>query len=148
MSAAARECFSAWVRENERDENYQYWLAVVAEPLTREKDMNINEVFPSDYLKASDLQGRRLKLIISHVEMKTLGTDSKPVLFFEGKDKGLVLNKTKAQTLASSFSPETNGWAGREVCIYPTKVAFQGQMVDSIGLEIVAQEAAAGDVPF
>jgi len=110
--------------------------------------MNINEVFPSDYLKASDLMGKKLKLTISHVEIKEMGTDKKPVLFFQGKDKGLVLNKSKAQILAAAYSPETDGWHGREIAIYPTKVNFQGQMVDSIGVEALAMEAAAGDVPF
>ena len=86
---------------------------------------------------------------ISHVEMEQLGTDSKPVLYFAGKQKGLVLNKTKAQTLASAFSPETDGWAEKEVAIYPTKVSFQGQMVDAIGVEPVAALADPNDeIPF
>lgn len=110
--------------------------------------MNINDVFPSNYLKASDLQGRKLKLTISDVSIEQLGNDNKPVVYFEGKEKGLVLNKTKAQILASAFSPETDGWKGREIAIYPTKVSFQGQMVDSIGLEITAQEGDGKEIPF
>ena len=111
--------------------------------------MNINDVFPSNFLKASDLNGRKLKLIIASIEMTDIGSDKKPVIFFEGKQKGLVLNKTKASVLASIWSPETNGWIGKEVAIYPTKVQFQGQTVDSIGVEPVAQMADEdSNIPF
>lgn len=82
------------------------------------------------------------------MELKELGNERKPVLFFQGKDKGLVLNKSKAAILASAYSPETDGWHNREIAIYPTKVNFQGQMVDSIGIEPVASEADADSVPF
>jgi len=111
--------------------------------------MDMNNVFPSKYLKASDLQGHKIKLVISSITMEKLGDDEKPCMFFEGKDKGVILNKTKAGILSSSFSPESDGWIGKEIFLYPTKVNFQGQMVDSIGIEIVMSEAEADNaVPF
>lgn len=122
-----------------------YWLDSINSKGNR---MNINDVFPSNFLKHSDLGGKKVKVTIEHVQLEEIGTDKKPVLYFAGKQKGLVLNKTKAQILASAFSPETNGWTGREVAIYPTKVAFQGQMVDAIGIEPVAQMATDEEAPF
>jgi hypothetical protein len=130
-----------------REENETNWPDISSGPQSERNEMNINEVFPSNYLKASDLGGKKIRLTISHVDMENLGNESKPVVYFEGKQKGLVLNKTKAQILAAAYSPETNGWKGRDVGIYPTKVNFQGQMVDSIGLEPIASEAVAGEEP-
>jgi hypothetical protein len=99
--------------------------------------MNINNVFPSKFIKNADLQGRKLKLTIADVRIEEVGQngDTKPVLFFLDKDKGMVLNKTKAAILSAAFSPETDGWVGKEVSIFPTRVPFGDQIVDSIGIE-------------
>lgn len=134
MSAAAREYFDDWMRELSRDS--ANWLAVTATADNRGNDMNVNNVFPSKYIKAADLQGRKLKLTIKMVVMEEVGQgDHKPIIYFEGKDKGLVMNKTKAGILSAAYSPETDGWAGKEVAIFPTRVMFGDQMVDSVGIE-------------
>lgn len=150
MSAASRNYLDECFREQSRDPEYHHWLAITAKAeYERINDMNINDVFPSNFLKASDLHGRKLRLTISEVRMEKMGQEEKPVLYFEGKDKGLVLNKTKAGILSAAYSPETEGWRGKEVAIYPTKVSFQGQMVDAIGVEAVVAEAELNDdVPF
>ena len=129
---------------------FDEWQADMANAeTTRGKDMNINDVFPSKYLKASDLDGHKIKLTIKSVEMEEIGTDEKPVLYFEGKKKGLVLNKTKGAVLAASYSPETDGWVGKEIAIFPGQVNFQGQMVPSITVEVVAEFAdLEGEIPF
>lgn len=114
----------------------------------KEPQVNINEVFPSNYLKASDLNGKKLKLTIESVDMEEIGPDRKPVLHFAGKQKGLVLNKSKAAVLSAAFGNETNHWDGMQVAIYPTKVSFNGQMVDAIGIEPVAPEADASSADF
>lgn len=111
----------------------------------RRSAININEVFPSKYLKASDLQGRSIKVVIDRIEMEKLGDDKKPVVYFKGKLKGLALNKTNANLIAASYSPETNGWIGKEIKVYPGKVNFQGQMVDAIKVEVVPQEVEFKD---
>jgi hypothetical protein len=59
--------------------------------------MKISEEFPSQYLKASDLGGRDIRVTMGRVEREKIGTDNKLVLYFKGKDKGLVLNKTNAR---------------------------------------------------
>ena len=149
MSAASREAFVDWQAELTRNSGYLNWLDVMSKAETKGNDMNINDVFPSNYLKTSDLQGRKLKLTISGVEMAEMGNEQKPVIFFEGKEKGLILNKTKASILAASYSPETDGWLGKEIALYPTKVNYQGQTVDAIGVEpIMETDELNDDVPF
>jgi hypothetical protein len=101
------------------------------------KQVNINEVFPSKYLKASDLQGKSVKVVVDRIEIEKMGEDTKPVLYFKGKGKGMVLNKSNAQVIAAHYSPETAGWLGKEIKLYPGKVNFNGQMVDSLKIEII-----------
>ena len=110
--------------------------------------MNINDVFPSNYIKASDLQGQARLLTISAIALEQLGTgESKPVLQFAGHDKGLVLNKTNASILAASFSPETDGWIGKQIELYPDKVSFQGRIVDAVRVRVPVPAAAAPAQP-
>ena len=114
--------------------------------------MNINDAYPSNYLKSSDLHGRRIKVEIDRVSMEEFNnkgkTETKPVLFFAGKAKGLVLNKTNAMLLASYFSPETDGWVGKTVILYSERVPFQGQMVDSLRIQVEQPEAKPAEVDF
>jgi len=143
MSWADQQIDSLLQHELTSTYHHSDWLT-----LKGTQQMNINDVFPSSFLEASDLQGRKIKLEIGGVDIEELGGERKPILRFSGKDKGLVLNKTKSMTLAEAFGPETEGWAGREVALYPTKVSYNGKMVDSIALEIVHGDASASDVPF
>lgn len=96
---------------------------------------NINDAFPSNYLKASDLKGRAIVVIMDRVEFEPVGQkkEMKPVLYFQGKEKGIVLNKTNANKIQSiADSPVTEDWKGRAIIIYPTETSFQGEMVDCI----------------
>jgi len=111
--------------------------------------MNINESFPSQYLKAGDLQGHSVAVSIEKVGEETVGEDLKPVVYFNGKDKGLVLNKTNAMTIAARYGPETEGWANAEIELYPDKTNFQGQMVDCLRVRLPAPPVAEGEeAPF
>ena len=98
--------------------------------------MKVSEMFPSKYLSAADLKGHQVKVIISGVEMKNVGTEEKPqfkpVASFQGKDKGLVLNKTNCQIIADSYGDDASGWVGKELEVYPDKTQFQGKIVDCL----------------
>ena len=65
--------------------------------------MNISEAFPSNYVKAADLNGKPRPLTIRTCVMEELGQGSgkamKPVLYLNGAQKGLVLNKTNGKTI-------------------------------------------------
>ncbi len=71
--------------------------------------------------------------------------ESKPVLYFEEAQKGLVLNKTNATTIVKSYGDDTGNWTGKEVQVFPTKTEFKGETVDAIRVRVVqeAQPAAA-----
>lgn len=99
--------------------------------------MNVNDMFPSSYLKASDLQGRARLLTISGVQQEEIAaSETKWVVHFGNAQKGMVLNPTNGRTLAGLFGPESNGWTGKEIELFPQKVPFKGQMVDSIRVRL------------
>ena len=104
--------------------------------------MKLNDAFPSKYLKAADLNGGRVTVQINTVEMETLGDESKPVVYFVNKAKGMVLNRINAQTIAAiAGSDDTDDWHGTAVRLYATPVLFQGKMVPSIRVEAAPQAA-------
>lgn len=110
--------------------------------------MNINGAFPSTYLKATDLQGKRALVTISHVKLEDVGDEAKPVLYFAGKEKGLVLNKTNANMITEIVgSDETDHWKGKAVTLYVTKVDFQGRRVDGIRVDHPSNGATAAATP-
>lgn len=94
--------------------------------------MRISEEFPSQYLKASDLGGRDIRVTMGRVERETIGTDKKLVLYFKGKEKGLVLNKTNANTIGDGYGDDTDEWFDQPLILFSVKTDYQGKVVDAI----------------
>lgn len=98
--------------------------------------MKRGDVFQSNYLKATDLQGRAVKVVIENVTMEKIGEDTKAVLHMQGKDKAIVLNMTNWGTLETMCrSEDSDQWRGWVVTLYSTKVPYQGRMVDAIRID-------------
>jgi arabinogalactan endo-1,4-beta-galactosidase len=111
--------------------------------------MRISGAFPSDYLKAADLDGKPVLLIMSHVEMKDIGGDHKPILFFKGSEKGMVMNKTNANNIAALYGDDTDNWQGKEIVLFEAMVDFQGKTVAAIRVRAPKQRQPISDeVPF
>ena len=88
---------------------------------------NLNELFPSEYLRRSDLQGKTWTMVVSSVEVKLMRSkfsnedEWKAVLHFEGAQKGLVLNKTNAVKMAALARDESfEKWTGLRVALVPS----------------------------
>ena len=98
--------------------------------------MNIGGMFPSKYLKASDLQGRRVLATIEGVGMMKVGSDEKPIIYFQNKTKGLLLNRTNARMIAEiAGTEETDNWGGVKIVIYAAKVDYAGRRVDALRID-------------
>lgn len=98
--------------------------------------MKVSGAFPGNYLKADDLGPARPVLIIRQVEMEDIGDDHKPVVYFEHKEKGLVLNKTNANAIVEiAGTDEMDDWPGTTIRLYSTMVDFQGRRVPAIRVE-------------
>ena len=103
--------------------------------------MNVAEMHPSKFLTAADLKKSSHKVTIDRLEQNEVGQDKqmKWCLYFQGKEKGLVLNKTNTSMIASMLGNETDDWSGKEIIIYPTKVSFKGDGVDAIRVKVEAE---------
>lgn len=100
-------------------------------------------LFPTRYLCAADLHGRDVDVLVSRVEveeMTELDRDTKQrrkvkktIVYFEGKTKGLCLNKTNASTIVELHGKTTEEWVGKAITIFPTTCrAFGKSNVDCI----------------
>lgn len=108
--------------------------------------MKIGAAFPGSYIKAADLQGKRVQVVIDRVEMEDIGGETKPVLHFRGKERGLVLNKTNSNAIwGINGSDETDDWPGTSIVLFPSKTDFQGKRVDCIRVD--PPEAQPGTQP-
>jgi hypothetical protein len=96
--------------------------------------MNIHSAFPPGrWLKAADLQGRSVRVVIESCELEELPDgEQRPVLRFRGKEAGLSLNKTNAATLADALGPETERWLRQAIVLYPDETDLRGRRVACI----------------
>jgi arabinogalactan endo-1,4-beta-galactosidase len=93
---------------------------------------NINEAFPSNYIKAADLKGRQVSVKMDRAEYEMIGQDKKLILYFVGKEKGMVLNKTNASNIAAVYGDDTDEWRDQEIILFEAMVDFQGKTVPAI----------------
>jgi hypothetical protein len=103
--------------------------------------MNINQAFPSKWLKATDIpEDADLVLTIRTVTIQAVGTgeqeDHKPVVHFDEVEKGLVLNKTNADTIAKLYTAETENWVGKRIALFATEVDFAGKQTLAIRVRL------------
>jgi hypothetical protein len=99
--------------------------------------MDIRSAFPSKYVKASDLQGKDVRVIIGQVAMEQTQADAKPVLYFQGREKALVLNLTNANTIADMYGDDTDNWIGKPITLFATRIDMKGERVDAIRIRFV-----------
>ena len=72
-------------------------------------------------LKAADFKGQNLKVVISAVEVREYPekdgqpANAKPVISFEGKQKGLVVNPSNAKILNDAYGKQDSDWVGHEI---------------------------------
>lgn len=110
--------------------------------------MRVSEAFPSNYVKAADLRGNNARVVIDRVKIEEIGDDRKPVLYFQGKEKGLVLNKTNANNISVLYGDDMEEWQGKEIILFPAMVDFQGRTVEAIRVRGVPHKERATASPY
>ena len=108
--------------------------------------VNVNNVFPTKYVKAQDVNGQ-IQVVIAKAMMEQLGDEHKLVVYFEGHSKGMVLNKTNANNLSNLYGPESDGWIGKSMMLVSTFVDFQGQSTPALRLHPPQQQNFASGLP-
>ena len=106
-------------------------------------------------LKAKDFIGKNLKLVIERVDTVTYPANesqaeqTKAVLYFEGKDKRLVLNGTNTEILCNAYESYSEGWVGKEIGLstadYTAKGFGHGWVVTPLD---VAPPDFSDEIPF
>ena len=116
--------------------------------------MNYNELFPSNFIAASDLAGRDVPLVVAAIKREEVGTDKelRGVLYFVGAKKGMVLNRTNGKRIAALYGDNTDAWIGKPVTLYPSETEFGGETVPCIRVRkeppaAVAVQPASPPVP-
>lgn len=110
---------------------------------------HVDLLFPSKYAKAADLRGATVIVVIERIDpreklmMAGGKTDTKPVIYLKGKEKGWILNKTNARSIAKVYGNEVMEWIGKPVAIYSASVEARGEMVDAIRVNVDATRKAA-----
>jgi hypothetical protein len=88
--------------------------------------IKISEYFPSRFLSGDEIKNRIVPVVISKVveEMvpeKKGSTKEEPtlVVYFEGKDRGVSLNKTRAKEIRKiTGEDDVATWPGKQVALY------------------------------
>jgi hypothetical protein len=113
------------------------WFAIS----TRSDMAKIGDVYGGNYLKAEDIKGKGdIRVAISEVAYDEYDGKKRAVLHFRGRDKVLPLNVTNANMIAELLeSDEMDDWVGQRICLYVTKVDFQGKRVDAIRIKAASE---------
>lgn len=130
--------------------------------------MKIGAAFSGKYLKQDHIGDKHVAVTIRDVVIEELendkGKEKKPVLYFHGKEMGLVLNQTVAATITDLLgTDETEQWKNQKIVLYvDPNVMFGNKRVGGIrvtgmpGTQPVAPppvvveefQASDEDVPF
>lgn len=116
--------------------------------------MNVNDAFPSKYISSNDVGTKNIPVVIDRITMEDVGHNSrgqmetKPVIYFQGAKKGLVLNKTNAMDLAFYYGEEMDDWWGKPVTLYTVQTTdLQGKPVRGIRTRIEQHPSVGAQQP-
>jgi hypothetical protein len=100
--------------------------------------MTKNDVFPSQWKKATDLNREGEELTIKEVTMEKIGENSetKAAVWFEECNEGLICNVTNWNTIVELTGEEdSDNWPGKRMRLVRARVPFGGKIVDAIRIE-------------
>ena len=91
--------------------------------------MNINTLFPRRFATGEDIADKTPTLPIARVTLERMGPEQKqkPVLWFNGARKGIVLGAALARQIAALHGDDTDAWVGKAVQLYTETVRAFGE---------------------
>jgi hypothetical protein len=111
--------------------------------------MKISELYPKKYANGEDLKGQAFTLVVNKVSMETMHPQpgspaaTKPVIYFEQTQKGIILGPALARQIAGLLGDDTDTWKGKKVTIFPQPMRVAGRDV----IAIRARAATNGTTP-
>jgi len=114
--------------------------------------MHYRQMFDNKFIGAWDIpKGRDATVTIARVVAQEItsqrGKDRKPVLFFQGKSKGMVINKTNGKAIARMYGDDTTGWVGKQIAIYASTTSAQGEEVECLRVRPSAPRKGSEPMP-
>lgn len=105
--------------------------------------MNINQMFPSRFLKQEDVPNPTVGTIqkLTQEEIQDNGAKKmKMILHIAGLAKPMVLNKGNAETIAAFYGNDSDAWIGKSIEVFVDhSVMMQGKRVGGLRLRFPAQ---------
>jgi hypothetical protein len=100
----------------------------------------LDDLFPSKYLRASDIQGEQVftikSLTIETLKNKDTQKDEpKAILYFNEAEKGIVLNKTNKNTLEQLYGNVIADLIGKRVILHTPDVEGFGKVAPAIRIK-------------
>lgn len=107
--------------------------------------MKMSGAFPSKYMSAGVEVTGKLPVVMSNCGIEEVGQskDRCPVLYFQGQQKGLVLNRTNGKTIATMYGDETDAWMGKPIELFATTTEFRGETKPCIRVSPAAPQQIA-----
>lgn len=103
--------------------------------------MRREDAFQAKYLKGSDLDGRTVIVTIERMAVEEVEDGkTRPILYFVGKDKGMVMNPTNWDLMELyTGQEESNSWIGATILIWhdPT-VMYKGKRTGGMRIKGLA----------
>jgi hypothetical protein len=114
-------------------------------------DFDFDDIYGSKYFSAADLHGEMIRRKIGKVEIGDLrekdgSNKRKFIVYFNGVDKPLVLNRTNAQKLAAALGKDRTAWVGVLVELYAEMTSLGKEGVRLRIIKTAATGAAAEDM--
>lgn len=90
----------------------------------RPKPVDFDQLYPGRFIKAGELQGKKVTLTIKEVDMENLISEDgkekgKAVVSFVETDKMHVMCKTNGICLKAMFGKKLADWEGKRVTLFP-----------------------------
>ena len=106
----------------------------------------LHELFPSKYLKAVDVADAPMQVSIDRLEQENVSrenpNETKPVVYFRGQTRGLVLNVTNGNAIAELHGDDCDDWTGKGIELFAARVPFGNKVVDAIRVRAALPPAA------
>ena len=96
--------------------------------------MDMRQKFPSRYYKPEDFTGD-VRLTMASVHDELIFAEQRPVLYFRGQEKGLVINGARNKSLIDLFGYESNQWVGQDVVLFATTTMVGNKAKPTIGVK-------------
>jgi hypothetical protein len=112
--------------------------------------VNVSDLFPSRFLKGSELRGPVTvtiqRLAKEEVYKPGKGETDALIMYVVNGSRGVVLSKGLAFSIAEALNePETDNWPGQKVTLYPQAMTVAGRELVTIRARAAAPQSVNGN---